>query len=538
VNEFDFVVVGAGSAGCVVASRLSEAPDRSILLLEAGGTERTLWTQLPIGYGKCFYDPRVNWMYRTEPDPGLAGRQGYWPRGKILGGSSSINAMVFVRGNPGDFDDWMALGNAGWGWQDVLPYFRKLEHSDRPDDGFRGTGGPLHVNAVDRDLHPLCAVWIRAGIEAGFTHNRDFNGSTQDGIGRYEITTRGGLRMSTARAYLRPAMKRPNLRVETRVHATRIVFEGQRAIGVEYVKDGSLHVARARREVIVSAGAIGSPLLLQRSGIGSAAHLASLGIVPRLDCPAVGTHLQDHLCVDYLYRSRVPTLNQQLRPWHGKLRAGLRYAATRRGPLSLSVNQAGGFVRSRPGLERPDVQLYFSPVSYTRALPGRRALMSPDPFPGFLLSAQPCRPTSRGSLRIRSADPAEAPSIAPNSLATDEDVEQMLAAVQLLRRFAATPALSAVIDEELAPGGHIVSRDDLIEDIRQRGSTVFHPVGTCRMGPDARDSVVDPNLRVHGISGLRIIDASVFPIITSGNTNAPTIMVAEKGADLVKADWG
>ena len=294
--------------------------------------------------------------------------------------------------------------------------------------------------------------------------------------------------------------------------------------------------ARARREVIVCAGAVNSPQLLQLSGIGPAAHLGSLGLPVRLDNPNVGQHLQDHLCIDFLYRSRVATLNDELRPWHGKLRAGLRYIATRRGPLALSVNQAGGFVRSRPGLDRPNIQLYFSPLSYTRAPAGKRPLMSPDPFPGFLLSAQPCRPESRGHLELRSADPFAAPRIVPNSLATEHDVREMAEGATLLRKLAAAPALAGVIDEEIAPGPAVATREQLVEDIRQRSSTVFHPVGTCRMGPDPRQAVVDPSLKVHGIQALRVVDASIFPALTSGNTNAPVIMVAEKAADLILAD--
>jgi choline dehydrogenase len=536
VSDFDYIVVGAGSAGCVLAHRLTEDGRYRVLLLEAGGSERRFWLQVPIGYGKSFYDPQVNWMYRTEPEPALGGRAGYWPRGKVLGGSSSINAMVFVRGQHEDFDAWRALGIAGWGWMDVLPYFRKMEDSARGPDAWRGRGGPLAVADVTRDLHPLCDAFLRAGIEIGLPRNADFNGAAQEGVGCYEITVRDGRRMSTARAYLRPAMRRGNLCVETGAHVTRIQFEGTRATGIEYVHGGAACTAHARREVIVCAGAINSPQLLQLSGIGRGAHLDSLGLPVLLDNPNVGQHLQDHLCIDYLYRSRVATLNEELRPWHGKLRAGLRYIATRRGPLALSVNQAGGFVRSRPDLDRPNIQLYFSPLSYTRAPAGKRPLMSPDPFPGFLLSAQPCRPDSRGHLELTSADPFAAPRIVPNSLATEHDLEEMVEGAMLLRKLAAAPSLAAVIEEELAPGPAVATREQLIEDIRQRGSTVFHPVGTCRMGSDPRQAVVDPCLRVHGIGALRVVDASIFPALTSGNTNAPVIMVAEKAADLILAD--
>ena len=536
MSDFDYIVVGAGSAGCVLAHRLTEDGRHKVLLLEAGGSERRFWLQVPIGYGKSFYDPRVNWMGHTEAEPALAGRAGYWPRGKVLGGSSSINAMVFVRGQHEDFDAWQAMGNAGWGWAEVLPYFRKLEDSARGPDVWRGRGGPVAVADVTRDLHPLCDAFVRAGVEIGLARNADFNGATQEGVGCYEINVRDGLRMSVARAYLRPAMKRTNLRVETGAHATRILFDGTRATGVAYVRDGVACTARAAREVIVCAGAVNSAQLLHLSGIGPAAHLNSLGLPALLDSPNVGQHLQDHLCIDYLYRSRVPTLNDELRPWHGKLWAGLRYLAARRGPLALSVNQAGGFVRSRTELARPNIQLYFSPLSYTRAPAGERPLMSPDPFPGFLLGAQPCRPESRGHLQLRSPDPFDPPRIVPNSLATDHDVQEMIEGAMLLRKLAAAPSLAAVIDEEISPGRSVLTREQLIADIRQRCSTVFHPVGTCRMGPDPQDAVVDPALKVHGIQALRVVDASIFPALTSGNTNAPVIMVAEKGADLILAD--
>ncbi len=536
MSEYDFIVVGAGSAGCVLANRLSENGKFTVLLLEAGGSDLNFWIWMPIGYGKTFYKPSVNWMYETQPNPALNNRVSYWPRGKVLGGSSSINAMVYIRGQRSDFEDWAAMGNPGWGWEDVLPYFRKSETNDRGGDAFRGDSGPLHVATLDRDLHPMCDDFIRAGQEVQFPHNPDFNGATQEGVGTYQNTAKGGFRMSTARAYLTPARKRGNLRVEKHALTERILFDGKRAVGVNYRQNGGSHQARARREVILSAGAINSPQLLQLSGVGPVDLLKGKGVDIVHAVAGVGQNLQDHLAIDYLYRAKVPTLNTQLHPWYGKLWHGLRYVLTRRGPLSLGVNQAGGFVRSRPGLDYPNMQLYFSPVSYTKAPPGKRPLMNPDPFPGFLMGAQPTRPTSRGHLEIRSADPGEAPAIHPNYLSTDIDVQEMLEGSRLMRKLAQAPALARLIDAEIAPGPDVQSDAEMIADCRARAGTVFHPVSTCRMGPDAGCDVVDSRLRVHGIAGLRVIDASVFPTVTSGNTNAPTIMVAEKGADMILAD--
>lgn len=537
MTQFDFIIVGAGSAGCVLASRLSESGRHSVLLLEAGGSDQRFWLKVPIGYGKSFYNPAVNWMYRTEPDAGLAGRQGYWPRGKVLGGSGSINAMVFVRGQPADFDGWAALGNPGWGWDDVLPWFRKIEDSEHGPGAWRGSGGPLRVSDVSRAVHPLCQAYLRAGIEAGLPLSGDLNGASPDGVGTYQITTRRGLRASASTAWLRPAMRRANLRVELHAHATRILFEGSRAVGVRYAQGGQALEARARCEVIVAAGAVNSPQLLLLSGVGGAAQLRQWGIPVVADRAGVGRHLQDHLCIDHVYRSRVPSLNSQLGSPLGRLWAGLQYLAARRGPLALSVNQGGGFVRSRPGLAAPNLQLYFSPLSYLKARPGKRELMMPDPYPGFLLGAQPCRPSSRGHLQLRSADPMAAPLICPNSLSTADDRQDMLDATLFLRKLAATPALRRVIEQELLPGAQLQSPSALEEDIRQRAGTVFHPVSTCRMGPDPSSDVVNHRLQVHGLHRLRVIDASAFPTLTSGNTNAPTLMLAEKGAALVLEDY-
>ncbi|MBD1545499.1 GMC family oxidoreductase [Roseibium aggregatum] len=536
MREFDFVVVGAGSAGSVLADRLSESGKFSVCLLEAGGSDKNLWIWMPIGYGKAFYNPKINWMYRTEPDPELNGRQGYWPRGKVLGGSSSINAMVFIRGQHDDFNDWEALGNPGWGWNDVLPVFKRFETNEAGADDYRGDSGPVHVSSMKRDVHPLCGTFIDACEQAGFRRNPDFNGPDQEGVGLYQITAKNGFRMSTARAYLPRVKRRSNVTIVTHAHATRVLLDGKRATGVAYRRGDREETVTARREVILSAGAVTSPRLLMLSGIGRPEDLKAKGIDVAVARNGVGRNLQDHLGLDYLYRSRVPTLNTLLYPWWGKLLQGARYVLTRRGPLSLSVNQAGGFVKSNPDCKRPNMQLYFSPVSYTKAPKGKRPLMNPDPFPGFLLGFQPTRPSSRGHITLRSADPMDLPEIHPNSLSTEHDVTEMVEGCKLMRKIASSPAMQAVIESEIAPGPQVQSDEDMVADIRNRCSTVFHPVSTCRMGPDPETDVVDARLKVYGVDNLRVVDASIFPTVTSGNTNAPTIMVGEKGADLILED--
>lgn len=534
--EFDFIIVGAGSAGCVLANRLTQSGAYRVLLLEAGGSDRRFMIRMPIGYGHSFYNPKVNWRFETGPQQVLAGRTSYWPRGKVLGGSSSINAMVYVRGQPFDFDDWEAAGNPGWGWDGVLPFFKSMETFQRGADTWRGGSGELYVTDMAGAVHPLCENWLQAAEQAGFTRTADYNGAEPEGISIYQITARKGLRMSTATAFLHPVENRHNLKVVTGAFVSRILFEGQRAVGVEYEHGGVKRTADARHEVILSAGAVHSPILLQHSGIGPGALLQKFGKTVVKAMPAVGRNLQDHLGIDYLYRSREPTLNSLLRPWWGRLLLGLRYLLLRDGPLSLSVNQAGGFVRSGRERERVDMQLYFSPVSYSKPTPGVRRLTMPDPFPGFFIGIQPCRPRSRGLIEIGSPDPMTPPVIEPNYLSAPGDMEDMLAAVRLIRRIAAQPAMQVLIVDEMQPGAEVRAEDDLIADIRARSGSVFHASCTCRMGPDDGTNVVDRRLRVHGIERLRVVDASIFPNITSGNINAPTIMVAEKAARIILDD--
>jgi choline dehydrogenase len=534
-EEFDYIIVGAGTAGCVLANRLTEDGKYSVLLLEAGGSDRSIWIQMPIGYGRTFFDKRINWMYDTAPVEALGGRQSYWPRGKVVGGSGSINAMVYVRGQPRDFDDWKALGNAGWGWDDVLPYFKKSEDFDW-HSAHHGQGGPQHVTDISPFAHPICRSFIEAAQTLGFDASNDLNGGKSEGVGYYQINTRGGWRASTANAFLHPARKRKTLKLKTMAQATRILFEGKRAVGVAYTCKGAQLEAKARREVILSGGAINSPQLLMLSGIGDAGHLKNVGIEPIVDAKAVGRNLQDHIAVSYFYKVRTATLNDVLHPFVGKIRAGLRYMADRAGPLSLSVNQSGGFVRSDATKKHPNLQLYFSPVSYTKTPLSERKLLNPDPFSAFLLSHNPCRPTSRGHIELACADPAKYPVIHPNYLATQADIDDVLAGNRLLKQIARTKPLANIITEELIPGAHVDGDEALLADFRARADTVYHPTSTCMMGPDAATSVVDVRLRVHGVDGLRVVDASVFPTITSGNTNAPTVMVAEKGAAMILED--
>jgi choline dehydrogenase len=533
LDAYDYIIVGAGSAGCVIAGNLAAAGNSKILVLEAGPRDRSPWIHLPIGYGKTYYNPAVNWMYETEPQSGLAGRKIYQPRGKVVGGSSSINAMVYSRGQAADYDGWAVLGNRGWAWPDVLRLYRRMEDHDLGASAWHGAGGPLHITDTSKAVHPLTDLFIKAGLEAGLPFNPDLNGETTEGVGTYQITTRGGLRESAARAYLKPALKTGRVRLETEALVTRVLFDGRRAIGVECRQHGQLKTFHAGAEIILCGGAINSPQILQLSGIGPGSLLAEHAIEVVADRSAVGRHFQDHLCYDHVYISKLPSLNDDLLPLSDKIRVALAYLFGRRGPLSLSVNQGGGFYRSRAGLDRPDIQLYFSPLSYEKAQPRVRALMKPDPFSGFSTSVSPCRPLSRGYVAIRTPDPAAAPKIEPNYLSAPEDVETLLTGARFLCGLAETPTFKTLVDRELKPGGDRHSDAALIDDIRQRAYSVFHPSGTCRMGLDPADCVVDPALRVHGVAGLRVADASIFPTVPSGNTGAPAMMVGEKASELI-----
>ena len=537
MTEYDYIVVGAGSAGCVLANRLTAGGEHRVLLLEAGGGDRSPWIRVPIGYGRTFNDPRFNWMYQAQPDPALDNRRAFWPRGKVLGGSSSINAMVYVRGQPADFEDWRAAGNPGWSWSELLPYFRKLEDHPWGASEFHGAGGPVHVSDVSASVHPLCTTFLEACTSVGTAPTRDFNGAQPEGAGLWQVTIKDGVRVSSADAYLRPIRRRANLDVRLRAHVTRVLFSASRAVGVEYLRGGTPQQARARAEVLLAAGAINSPQLLELSGVGDAQLLRQFHIPVIADSPAVGRGLQDHLAVSYFYRSRVPTLNDQLAPFLGKVKAALRYALGRRGPLAMSVNQAGAFVRSRAELTRPNLHIYFNPASYSTTTIGpKRRLLNPDPYPGFLMSFNTCRPASRGTIHIRSSDPLSSPAISPNSLATEADVQDVFEGARVLRRIAGARPLAEVIETEREPGAQVQSDAEVLADFRRRAGSVFHACGTCAMGADPRTSVVDQRLRVRGVSGLRVVDAAIFPNISSGNTNAPTLMVAEKAADLILED--
>lgn len=535
METFDYVVVGAGSAGSVIAARLSQSGRNSVLLLEAGPSDKRLFVQMPMGYGKVYYDASVNWKYETEPCAGIANRKSYWPRGKVLGGSSSINAMVYVRGHPQDYTEWNSVAG-GWSWDDVSPVFKEMENWSGAPNSLRGQDGPLHVTDTSGNVHSLCDNFLAAASECGYPINHDYNAGNMEGACLYQITTHKGLRASTSRCYLDPARGRHNLCIRPNAQVEKINFDGTKATSVNYRWKGSQKQVAARCEIVLCAGAINTPQLLQLSGIGDHNLLQSLGIQTVANNPHVGQHLQDHLGADYIVKSNVPTMNQQLGPWYGKLKVGLQFLMNRSGPLVLSLNQAGGFVSTQSDQAQPNLQLYFSPVSYTRAPVGTRPLINPDPFPGFLLGFNPCKPTSKGSVTINSADPYQAPELHANYLSTDYDVAQMLQGMKLMRQLSQAPSLSQVVEQEIYPGESISSDDALLAFVRENAWTVFHQCGTCRMGDDATQSVVNPQLMVHGVQNLRVADASVFPTIPTGNTNAPCIMVGERASRYILQD--
>ena len=533
-NEYDYIVVGSGSAGCVLADRLSADGANTVLVLEAGGHDRRLWINMPIGYGKTFYDERVNWKFEAQPDAGLHDRRIYFPRGRVVGGSSSINAMVYCRGLPGDFDDWAKAGNPGWSWNDVRPVYEKFE--SRVDaQGRAAQGGPLFVSDVRQELHPMADIFFEGARQMGIPFTEDFNGPQPEGVGRYHINTRHGMRWSAADAFLRPALKRPHVKLQTGALVERVLFEGNKAVGVRYQMGGVQHTARARAAVVLSAGAVQTPQLLQLSGVGPGALLQEKGIPVVLAQNNVGGHLQDHLAMSYYYKATQPTLNNVLSSLWGKLKVGLQYVTTLGGPLSISVNQAGGFVKSSPDAAQADLQLYCNPVTYTLAPSTKGTQIVPDSFAGFILCFQPCRPLSRGRIDIASPDIHSAPSIQPNYLSHPDDVQVALRGAQLVKRLNQTAAFRGLIKEPMAPVVDLLDDAGMIDDFRARASTCYHPVGTCVMGRDPAHSVVDANLKVHGLDGLYVVDASVFPTVTSGNTHAPTTMVAHKGADAILA---
>ncbi|MEM6985633.1 MAG: GMC family oxidoreductase N-terminal domain-containing protein [Pseudomonadota bacterium] len=529
---FDFIVVGAGSAGCALVDTLSADGRYSVCVLEAGGSDRKWSIKMPVGYAFTFNDASVNWKYWTEPDPGLADRKAYWPRGKVLGGSSSINAMLYCRGLSNDYNDWSAAGASGWDWSSVRGVYESMEHKTHRGQPPRG-GGPLYVTDDREQCHPVNAEFMQAAAEAGWPLTEDYNhDGHEEGLCYFHATTHNGRRWSAADAFLRPALKRDNVTLMTDTLVAAVELEDGVASGVA-LQDGRR--LRARKEVILSAGAVSSPVILQRSGIGPGALLQSHGVPVQADLPAVGQHMQDHLAVTYFYHSHVPTLNSELSPLFGRVKAALRYAFGKRGPLSLPVNQFGGFMRSQPELDAPDMQIYCNPVTYSSG-GGGEFRPRIDAQPGFILSFCPCRPTSRGAVEMASPSPEDAPRIQPNSLQTDKDIEDVRRGGALIRQLTGAPTLQRIIRNAFSPHPDMLDDEGLVQDFRERAGTNFHPSCTCKMGRDASDSVTDARLRVHGIGGLRVADASSFPNITSANTNAPSMMVGRRAGQLILED--
>jgi choline dehydrogenase len=527
---YDYVIVGAGSAGCVLANRLTESGRHRVLLLEAGPRDTNPWIHIPLGYGKLFTDLRTNWAYQSEPEPHLDNRIIYNPRGKVLGESSSINGLVYVRGQREDFDGWCSIGNPGWGFDDVLPYFKRAEDQARGGDAWHGTGGPLSVTDPT-EPHPICDAFIEGAEELQIPRNVDFNGAAQEGAGYFQFTARNGLRCSAAKAYLKPVLRRPNLRVLTEALATRILFEGRRAVGVRYRRRGSEHTVTARREIVLAGGAFNSPQLLQLSGVGPGALLQKLGIPPVLAHEGVGRNYQDHLQTRLIFKCAEPiTLNDDMATLWRKAGMGLRFLLFRKGPLTIGAGYAGGFFRTSVAEDtRPDMECHLVLFSLDKM---GTAL---HPFSGFTMSVCQLRPESRGEVMAVSPDPATAPSILANFLGTERDRRVHLEGLKLLRRLAATPAMRRFVKAEYLPGPATQSDAALLAYCRETASTIYHPSSTCRMGGDS-GAVVDHRLKVHHLDGLRVADFSIAPSVVSGNTNAAAIMIAEKASDMMMAD--
>jgi choline dehydrogenase len=527
-EEFDYIVVGAGSAGCVLANRLSAKPGNRVLLLEAGGRDSYPWIHIPVGFFKTMLNPKTDWCYYTEPDPGLNGRSIPWPRGKVLGGSSSINGLVYIRGQSNDYDQWRQLGNAGWSWDDVLPYFMKAEDQERGASEAHGAGGPLGVSDIGF-TRGFSDAFIDAAEETGIPRTDDFNNGDQEGAGYFQLTTRNGRRCSAAVGYLRPIKNRNNLTITTRALVRRIVFEGKRAVGVEYEVDGQTRVSRAKGEIVLSSGTIGSPQILQLSGVGPGAVLGEFGVPVVHESSGVGENLQDHLQTRAIYKTNQPSLNDEVNSLFRKALIGLEYALFRKGPLTLAAGHVGIFAKTRQDLETPDIQFHLIPLS-TKG-PGEGL----HEFSAFTSSVCQLRPESRGKIVIKSPNPTDYPAIHPNYLSTVTDQQTMVAAMKLSRKIMATPTMKALITEEFLPGQGVQSDEDLLQHLRDYAGTIYHPVGTCKMGSDTL-AVVDERLRVHGVEGLRVADASIMPTLVSGNTNAPAIMIGEKAADMMLED--
>ena len=534
--DYDYIIVGAGSAGCVLANRLTEDGGATVLVLEAGGRDTSPMIHVPVGYAKTLKDPKVNWLYATEVDPTSGDRPHVWPRGKVLGGSSSINGLLYVRGQAADYDNWAQAGCTGWSHADVLPYFRRAERNERlGDDPLHGGDGPLNVSDIT-EHHPVSDAVIAAGVEAGLPFNDDVNGASQDGISYFQLTVKNGRRWSAAMAYLRPALGRANLTVVTNAHAEAVVIDGGRASAVRYRVDGASTTATARREVIVAGGAVNSPQLLELSGIGDPAVLRAAGIAVRVAAPGVGANLQDHYVVSMQYRLKdCVSVNELSRGWR-LVREAARYATRRKGLLTMSAAHVQAYVRTRPDLDGPDVQFHILPATVDVEKFTTKQIWELEKLPGLTIAACQLRPESRGTIHVRSADPFAPPAIRPNYLADRLDQDTIVAGLRWGRTIAGQRALAPYMADELMPSAAVTADADLLAYARDAGTTIYHPVGTCAMGRASDpNSVVDPELRVRGVDGLRVVDASVMPRLVSGNTNAPTIMIAEKASDLIRA---